>query len=145
MTEYKGFMFADLGMPSGRLWATGNAPGKYRYEEAREKFGDLLPKESAMTELLEECDVCYNGDGQKSVKITGPNGNSIILPLEGYELENKEIKTYSANEGYYWTRRKDKKKTNHSYALYLSAFLNEHRTYDTSLLLSVRPCLETRQ
>ena len=48
------YTFVDLGLPSGRLWATENAPGFYTFDEAVDTFGELLPKGSAMVELIEE-------------------------------------------------------------------------------------------
>lgn len=45
--------FIDLGLPSGRLWATENEEGYYTYDEAKENFGELLPKPEAFQELWE--------------------------------------------------------------------------------------------
>lgn len=93
--------FIDLGLPSGRLWATENAPGFYTYDEAVDAFGELLPKGSAMVELIEESEVSWNRK-KKGLDITGPNGNTIFLPADGYswEMEVKNVKL----EGEYWTR-----------------------------------------
>ncbi len=96
------FTFIDLGLPSGRLWATENAPGHYDFDEANWVFGKFLPKGSAMAELIEECHFEWN-EKKKGLDVTGPNGNSIFLPAAGYrwrgvELDNEGI------EGDYWTR-----------------------------------------
>ncbi len=95
------YTFVDLGLPSGRLWATENAPGFYTFDEAVETFGELLPKGSAMVELIEESDVSWNRE-KNGVDITGPNGNTIFLPADGYcwETEVNNVKL----EGDYWTR-----------------------------------------
>lgn len=93
--------FIDLGLPSGRLWATENAEGYFTYDEAKEKFGELLPKGSAMVELIEESEVSWNRE-KKGLDITGPNGNTIFPPADGCRQEMKIEKVKS--EGDYWTR-----------------------------------------
>ena len=95
------FTFIDLGLPSGRLWATENAPGFYTFDEAINTFGELLPKGSAMVELIEESTCIWNGE-KKGLDVTGPNGNTIFLPADGYlwEMKVEDVKL----EGYYWTR-----------------------------------------
>ena len=95
------YTFVDLGLPSGRLWATENAPGFYTFDEAVDIFGELLPKGSAMVELIEESEVSWNRE-KKGLDITGPNGNTIFLPADGYrwEMEVNNVKL----EGDYWTR-----------------------------------------
>ncbi len=96
------FTFIDLGLPSGRLWATENAPGHYDFDEAREIFGDCLPNGVAMVELAEECQVEWNED-KKGLDVTGPNGNSIFLPAAGYRWRGGELWN-DGLEGDYWTR-----------------------------------------
>ncbi|MCR5352383.1 MAG: hypothetical protein K6E35_07845 [Bacteroidales bacterium] len=97
------FTFVDLGLPSGRQWASENAPGHYTYDEAVEAFGDCLPKGAAMVELIEECKVEWN-DQKKGLDITGPNGNSIFLPAAGYVFPGEEVVADDEFYGYYWTR-----------------------------------------
>lgn len=132
------YTFVDLGLPSGRLWATENAPGFYTFNEAVDTFGELLPKGSAMVELIEESEVSWNRE-KKGLDITGPNGNTIFLPADGYrwEMEIKNVKL----EGDYWTRMP------HSQAnarrLYFRSggvypLLNSYRSSG----FSVRPCRE---
>ncbi len=96
------FTFVDLGLPSGRLWATENAPGHYSYDEAVEVFGKFLPKGSAMVELIEECKVEWNEE-KKELDITGPNGNKLFLPAAGLVSLGSTQVMYE-DEGYYWTR-----------------------------------------
>lgn len=126
----------DLGLPSGRLWADKNAEGYYTYDEAVEKFGDCLPGITAMAELREFCEWEWNGDGYK---VTGPNGNSITLPANGYFRDGE---TRGINdEGGYWT------KTAYSpiYAHYLHlswSLVGPANGLNRSTGLSVRPFLE---
>ena len=96
------YTFVDLGLPSGRLWATENAPGFYTFDEAVDTFGELLPKGSAMVELIEESTCIWN-DEKKGLDITGPNGTQIFLPADGYTIKTSEAKLKSL-EGNYWTR-----------------------------------------
>lgn len=95
------FTFVDLGLPSGRLWATKNAPDYYKHKEALETFGEYLPKGTAIAELIEECQVEWNPT-KKGLDITGPNGNSIFLPADGFKPS--DTVRYKGLEGDYWTR-----------------------------------------
>ena len=99
------FTYVDLGLPSGRLWATENAPGFYTFKEAVDTFGKLLPKGSAMVELIEESTCTWNNE-KKGLDVTGPNGNSIFLPAAGYTWESPDVKAKD-DEGNYWTRMPD--------------------------------------
>ena len=96
------YTFVDLGLPSGRLWATENAPGFYTFDEAVDTFGELLPKGSAMVELIEESTCIWN-DEKKGLDITGPNGSTIFLPADGYTWGSPDVKAKD-DEGNYWTR-----------------------------------------
>lgn len=72
----------DLGLPSGTLWKDKNeAGGFYTYDQAVSKFGNKLPTKEQFKELENSCQWTWNGSGYK---VTGPNGNSITLPAEGY-------------------------------------------------------------
>ena len=84
--------WTDLGLPSGRLWASGPAEGFYTWDDAVEKFNRYLPTASAMMELIEECAVKTTDEG---LVVTGPSGASIVLP---YTYDNG-IK----RSGQYWT------------------------------------------
>ncbi len=74
--------FIDLGLPSGRLWASENAEGYYTCDEAKEKFGELLPKPEAFQELWEECQWLWDVKN-KGMIVVGPNWDSIFLPASG--------------------------------------------------------------
>ena len=132
------YTFVDLGLPSGRLWATENAPGFYTFDEAVDTFGELLPKGSAMVELIEESTCIWN-DEKKGLDITGPNGNTIFLPADGYRW-GREVKDVKL-EGDYWTRMP----LSQAYARSLlfgsggvCPLISNFRSYG----FSVRPCRE---
>lgn len=97
-----GFKFVDLGLPSGRLWATENAPGYYTHEAAEQTFGDYLPKGAAMVELIDECKVEWNED-RHGLHITGLNGNNIFLPAAGFVDCFTKVAHDVDLEGNYWT------------------------------------------
>ena len=93
--------WVDLGLPSGRLWASENVDGYYTYDQAVELFGDYLPKGAAFAELIEECKVEWNPNA-KGLDVTGPNGNSIFLPACGYK-EERGCRAVG-DQGNYWSR-----------------------------------------
>ena len=72
--------YTDLGLPSGTIWKNFNATGFYTYDEAVSQFGNRLPTKEQWEELKDECQWSWNGSGYK---VTGPNGNSIVLPASG--------------------------------------------------------------
>ena len=73
--------YTDLGLPSGTKWKNFNATGFYTYDEAVSQFGNRLPTKPQWEELKAECQWSWNGSGYK---VTGPNGNSIVLPASGF-------------------------------------------------------------
>lgn len=73
--------YIDLGLPSGTLWAEENEGGYYNFDEAVEKYGDSLPTREQFEELISQCKWEWTGNGYK---VTGPNGNYIVLPAAGY-------------------------------------------------------------
>ena len=133
------YTFVDLGLPSGRLWATENAPGFYTYDEAVDTFGGLLPKGSAMVELIEESTCIWN-DEKKGLDITGPNGNTIFLPAAGYTWGSSAVKE-NEEEGNYWTRMPNSQTLARN--LYFNSGGDYPLNYDyRSNGFSVRPCRE---
>ena len=92
--------YTDLGLPSGTLWKNVNAPGIYTYDDAVEKFGETVPTIGNWNELEEECDFEWTSKG---FKVTGPNGNYIILPAtKRWDCDEGTISTYDKT-GSYWT------------------------------------------
>ena len=134
------FTFVDLGLPSGRLWATENAPGYYTFYEAVNTFGKLLPNDSAMMELFEECKCTWN-DEKKGLGITGPNGSNIFLPAAGYTRHSQDVKAKD-DEGNYWTRMPHSQAGAHSLC-FDSNGVYPLDSYSRSSGFSVRPCQES--
>lgn len=91
--------YTDLGLPSGTIWKNFNATGYYTYYEAVSQFGNRLPTKEQWEELKAECQWTWNGSGYK---VTGPNGNYIVLPASGYRSCEGGIKG-KGDRGDYWT------------------------------------------
>lgn len=135
------FTYVDLGLRSGRLWATENAPGHYTFDEAVNTFNELLPKASAMMELIEECKCTWNVK-KKGLDVIGPNGSNIFLPAAGYTRHSQDVKAKD-DEGNYWTRMPHSQAGAHNLCFDSgSVYPLSHNS--RSLGFSVRPCRESR-
>lgn len=97
------FEYVDLGLPSGRAWAKNAAPGFYTFDEAKEIFGDYLPRAAAFVELFEECKWEWDSE-RKGYKVTGPNGLSIFMPANGFVYPDESRVRAEGSEGNYWSR-----------------------------------------
>ena len=104
--------YTDLGLPSGTKWKNFNATGFYTYDEAVSQFGNRLPTKQQWEELKAECQWTWNGSGYK---VTGPNGNSIVLPASGYRLCGGSVGSVGVFGDYWSSTPKDS-----DYAWYLS-------------------------
>lgn len=91
--------YTDLGLPSGTIWKNFNATGFYTYDEAVSQFGNRLPTKAQWDELKAECQWSWTGNGYK---VTGPNGNSIVLPAAGYRNCNGGVNDLGSY-GFYWS------------------------------------------
>ena len=92
-----------------------NAPnmdsiGGTSYDIVREKWGGKwrLPSMSEFNELYSKCTWTYTSqNGVNGIKITGPNGNSIFLPMTGYAYpDDGPVGSYGitdSSSGYYMT------------------------------------------
>ena len=94
--------YVDLGLPSVTLWKNANEGGdyaRYTYDEAVRRFGNKLPTEQQLEELESNCKWTRTGNGYK---VTGPNGNSIVLPAAGCRNCNGEVRGVGTI-GEYWS------------------------------------------
>lgn len=91
--------FVDLGLSSGTLWKDRNEDKRYTYDEAVSQFGSRLPTKAQWEELKAECRWTWNGSGYK---VTGPNGNSIVLPAEGGRRCDGSVDGVGS-DGLYWS------------------------------------------
>ena len=133
------FTYIDLGLPSGRLWASENAEGYYTYDEAKEKFGELLPEPEAFQELWEECRWLWDVK-KKEMIVVGPNKNTIFLPASGCRGGASGGLGLVGSYGDYWSYASD------SQAFARNLFFNSGGVYplyygSRAYGLSVRLCL----
>ena len=93
-------VFVDLGLPSGTLWKSANEKEYfYTYDEATSKFGNKLPSRDQWEELIALCTWTWTGKGYK---VTGDNGNSIVLPAAGWRSSEGRW-FYVGSHGSYWS------------------------------------------
>lgn len=94
-------VYVDLGLPSGVQWKAQNEPGYSDYTSFA--ISDLyyaMPTNEQWTELVEECQWTWTGNG---CNVVGPNGNSIFLPADGYlDCSGNPVETPSVR-GCYWS------------------------------------------
>ena len=109
------FTFVDLGLPSGRLWASENAEGHYTFDDAKEKFGEMLPNCKAFDELYMECRWLWDVK-KKGMIVVGPNKNTIFLPASGYRSFASCGLSNVGLSGLYWSYAS----SSQAYARYLS-------------------------
>lgn len=92
--------WVDLGLTSGTLWKDRNEPMQYTYIEAVDKFGKNLPTKKQFQELIDQCQFLRINGGD--YKVTGPNGNSIVLQAEGQVSSKLEVRG-KGEDGWYWS------------------------------------------
>lgn len=97
--------YVDLGLPSGTLWCSKNENGYFSYDMANSRFRQHLPSYEQLKELKTKCQWKWTDGGYV---VTGPNGNSIFLPAEGYvHPSNNGDKTWEQKVGgHYWAEKR---------------------------------------
>ena len=104
--ELAEFAFVDLGLPSGKLWATENIKDEngneafFSFDDSVNAFGRNLPSKDDWKELFDNSSYSWNEE-RKGFDITGPNGNSIFLPAAGYR-SGVDVGSVGSL-GYYWS------------------------------------------
>ena len=107
--------YVDLGLPSGRLWATcnlgANAPEEYgdyyawiEDDVATANWGDdwRMPTKEDFQELRNNTTLTWmTQNGVNGMLFTANNGNSIFLPAAGYR--NNGSLSYAGSDGIYWS------------------------------------------
>ena len=95
--------YVDLGLPSGTKWKDSNEDYPnlfYTYDEAVSAFGDMLPTKEQFDELKVYCTWEWQNNG--GYKVTGTNGNSIVLPAAGYSDCDGDVHLMGSC-GFYWS------------------------------------------
>jgi hypothetical protein len=90
---------------------------KCNIAERMHGYGWQVPQKEHIIELMQKCEFEFVQLGLKTaVKVTGPNGNSIYLPLAG----NRDWNGNKVQGGFYWTSTKAVEEPNHAYQLRIS-------------------------
>ena len=133
--------FIDLGLPSGKLWATENIKDEkgneayVSFDKAVETFGDKLPTKEDWKELFEHCIHQYD-EGRKGIVLTGPNGNTIFLPSKGFCGDDSKI--YKDGEwGNYWSSSHYNEPRKYS-AFFASGYIIANNPVGSNLGFSIR-------
>lgn len=151
-----GHEYVDLGLPSGRLWATMNygassASGYGSYLEWSQRnnisanWGSdwRTPSRTEASELVSYCTWSWGSkNGVSGYTATGPNGNSIFLPAAGFKMTMGGGTQSEGTQLYYWTTTQGE--SGFAYALYgTSSSVNTSTTWNTDLLMCpIRPCAD---
>ena len=91
--------YVDLGLPSGTLWKNENE-AICDHDDAVSRFGNRLPTKQQFEELINECEWTWTGSG---MKVTGPSGDFITLPAEGWKANSYYPFIGIGVLGYYWS------------------------------------------
>ena len=99
--------YVDLGLSvywkNSNEWNPSDDHGFYTYDDAESRFGSSLPTKAQLEELNNKCKWTLIGRGYK---VTGPNGNSIVLPAAGRRLCDGDV--YGVGiRGLYWSSTPD--------------------------------------
>ncbi|MBQ5881493.1 MAG: PEGA domain-containing protein, partial [Bacteroidales bacterium] len=114
--------------------------GNAMYDVACAKWGGSwrLPTKEEFNELRQKCKWQWTTqNGKRGCKVTGPNGNSIFLPVAGYRRWSSLY--YAGEDGCYWSSTPGE--SNDSRAYYLSFVSSGHDLcwYNRYFGQSVRP------
>lgn len=94
-------LFIDLGLPSGKKWATVNEDGYFTFDDARKAFGSSLPTQEDFKELVTKCRCEWDRE-LFGMKFTGPNGAAVFFPALGAKARNSAV--YGRGDrGLYWS------------------------------------------
>jgi hypothetical protein len=102
----------------GIIGADGNLTAAY--DAATANWGNKwrMPTLDEMKELYHECEWEWTSvNGVNGRKVTGPNGNSIFLPADGFYFDTRLIR--AGFEGNYWSATPNSRR-NYAYYIYFN-------------------------
>lgn len=150
--DVNGYEYVDLGLSvcwsSCNLGASSNVGfGTYHYwSDALAKAsawggGWRLPTKDEFQELIDKCSASrVSISGKKVLKLTGPNGNSIYLPLSGINLGSGVEMV--GDQGFYWSQTSV---SDSHYCLdVLSNYAYVYSMTNDSWLMNVRPVVKIK-
>ena len=121
----------------------GDISGNPQYDAARANWGGSwrMPTIEEFEELIEECEWEWTSEGEnRGYRVTGPNGNSIFLPVAGYR---NGTSLYDAGSfGYYWSSTPDESNTQGAYCLGFNFGFHSSNWGYRNYGLSLRPVSE---
>ena len=133
--------YVDLGLPSGTYWKDKNENGYYEREEAIRMFGDRMPTRAQFEELIAYCEWSFSGRdvdiSDRYYRVTGPNGNSIVLPLVGEILIENDSRYGYGQSGTYWSSTKGESGEPYKLSLYREYYSNPQLEKDRINIYSV--------
>ena len=98
------------------LRAPVTIPSSMKMDLAEKLYGRgwQIPTIEHMIELVENCEFEFALMG-KALRVTGPNGNSILLPLAGNDWHGNKVRG-----GFYWSSTKASEDNDSAYQLHIS-------------------------
>lgn len=151
-----GHEYVDLGLPSGRLWATMNYGATSPSEHGSYlEWGECsnisaywsskwrTPSRTEASELVNSCSWSWGSkNGVSGYTVTGPNGNSMFMPASGFKMNMGGGAQSLGQQLYYWTTTPGN--SGFAYALNgNSSSVNTNSTWNTEIMMcSVRPCAD---
>ena len=134
------------GLTTSQLQAQGYIDGEgnltAQYDAATLNWGGnwRMPTKAEMQELIDNCTWEWTKqNGVNGYKVTGPNGNSIFLPVAGFS--GSSFSNVGSN-GYYWASTPNGSDSRHAYYLFFGSSLQDMRSHYRDYGRSVRPVLE---
>lgn len=106
--------------------------------------GWRTPTESELNELVSKCKwTVYELNGIKGMKVIGPNGNHIFLPMLGYNKAAYEHAPYGSNVyGCYWSSSLDAKNSLSASCLYFANKSYKVKSMYRYLGFAIRPVID---
>lgn len=144
--------YVDLGLPSGKLWATCNlgatSPSGYgtyitmnSTDQVKSSWGSYwaTPTRAEYNELVNYCTWSWQTkNGVSGYKLTGPNGNTMFLPAAGFQIMG--VGQSVGSNLYYWTQTPSSESGFYYMLTGSNASYRTNNTYNASIMSApVRP------
>ena len=117
--------------------------GIKKYDAARYNWGGKwrIPTKAELQELCDKCTwIWMSQNGVEGYKVTGPNGNSIILPAARYRIWT--LLGDAGSYGFYWSSTPNESDSYYAYGLSFNSSTHGLDYYNRYLGQSVRPVIE---
>ena len=99
-----------------------------------------MPTEAEISELVNECEWEWTTlNDVPGYQVTGPNGNSIFLPVTGYRFGNE---IFDSGCGYYWSGTLNSLKRTNAYRIDFTPGDWDYTSYARYAGHAVRPVID---